>query len=488
MNLLMSTRLLNSWSAYHTKVTWVFALLILGAVAFAFPLQTVAPVWFIASYVIIFWYFYLLYKCNKAWQHLPKKLFIKKLFWRSFFYRALASILIILIAELVWEQPHYVGAVDAVSYYNESRMVMIRLAQLEFAEAFYATYQFTLSLDSVGITLLMGLFFTLFGDTFFIGTLFMGLLGSIAVVYLYKTTAIIWDEERARTAGILFMHFPFALFYSVIYMKEGFIVFIIVMVVYVVTRSINGLHLNSRHIFGLFFLLSSLFFFRVAIAASLPLVVLSAFLLTRYKGSKVVSIFIGLLTISVFISVLYFTGETEYVINRLGLAENFGEQRQTELLSINSEGGNIFGLSALELAGAPVFVILAIVAPFAQLADVGTVFNTGHDHNQYIIPASIIWNMLSYFSIIGFYYSIKEKFLQSYMVWGYTAGYLYILVETATITRDRFAYVSMPLLLILAAIGIYKSKNLTYWYIYLMILVVATVAWNYLRLSSRGLL
>src|SRR5690625_6940518 len=85
---------------------------------------------------------------------------------------------------------------------------------------------------------------------------------------------------------------------------------------------------------------------------------------------------------------------------------------------------------------------MAIITPFAGIVDVGTRHGTSHDHNYYNIAGILIWNIFTYFSIIGIYHSIKERFSNGFMVWGFTGGYLFILTVTVLFTRVRFAYIN----------------------------------------------
>ena len=443
----------------------------------------VHPVWFAITIVIVAWYFITLTRYSMRWRFYPSHKFTKKLFWHSFAYRVLFGLIIMYVSQLTWDQPVYVGAVDAVTYHTRAILAAEEFAAFNFAGGFNFA-NVSGKIDDVGPGLFFGTLYTFTGGFYIFGMLFIAFLGTISVVYLYKTALIVYDDHIARTSALMYMHFPLALFYSSVTQKEGFVIFFLIMIVYIMTRSINGLNLKFVHIFTLIFCLISLFLFRAPVGLGCLVLVSAGFLINRYKGSYAASFSIGFISVGIFFVVMYYIGEIGYFIDRASTADRVGEARTAAL--VGSGEIEVIGLSIFDLMVAPIYLFMAVVAPFPAMVETGMSFY-GFDQNYYNSPGRIVWNILAFFSIIGLWHTLRDRLFSSLMVWGFSIGYLYILIATVTFTRERFAYLGMPLLLILATVGIYKTKNKKLWYLYLAGLVGAILIWNTLRLGTRGL-
>ncbi len=472
------------WTPAHSKISINYVILMLLVIAAVYNVKVVNPVWFLVVFAIAAWYFQRLSFCIKNWMHYPDKTFEKKLFRYSLLYRVITGLLLALVAELTWGQPDYVGAVDAYAYRHEAVYVANHIRNLDFSTAYNLAVWFTGSIDNAGPPLLFGLLYAVFGKYYLVGSLGLALISSYGVVFLYRTARMIWGDQVGKTTGILFMHFPLALFFSTVYLKEGFVVFLVLYIAYIVTKSFHNRRLTISNFVLLIAAMTALFLFRTAVGALIALLVPTAFLVNRYKNSRTASITIGVLAAAAFTFSMYAMDEYQFFLDRIYSGERVGEQR-TALLGV--EGVDLFDYQLQDLALAPVYVGLSIVAPLPGMVDVGTVHHTPHDHNHYLYAGLFIWNVLAFFSVIGFYYAVKEKVFKSFMVWVFTSGYLYILIVTVMYTRDRFAYISMPLMLALAAVGIYKYRGKTYWILYLVVAGAMTLVWHYLRLTVRGM-
>jgi hypothetical protein len=472
------------WDRKYTNTVIGFTVLLLGVLVVFLYERMVNPVWFPITLFIVVWYFTTLTKYSAWWSRFPDGKFEKKLFWHSLGYRVLFGLIIIIISELTWQQPYYVGAVDAIGYHTSAVRASEQFGALNFAAGFRHA-DVTGKIDDIGPALYLGILYIFTGGFYLFGVLFLALLGAISVVFLYKTARIIFGEYIARTSGLMYMHFPLALFYNSVTQKEGFVIFFLIMVVYIMTRTINGYSVSFKQLLLLVFCLVSLFFFRTAVGLGAVVLVASAFAINKYKGSYVKSIAIGVASLGVFFIIMYQLGEIQYFLDRASSAGNVATQRTSQLIS--NENIEIVGISIFDLIASPVYLIVAVLAPFPAMVEVGTAWGTPFDQNYYNSPGRIIWNVLAFFSFIGLWHTLKDRLFSGLMVWGFSIGYLYILIATVTFTRERFAFLGMPFLLILAAVGIYKTKNRLLWYGYLVFLIGIILIWNTLRLGARGL-
>ncbi len=471
------------WKLSHSIISIYYICILIVGILIAYNVRAVEPIWFIVIFIIGSWYFLTLYYCSKHWLKLSDRAFRNNLFYYSLLFRVTASIVLVIVAEATWDMPHYVGAIDARSYYNEAVIVADLFRNFDIQGAYSTAISFTGKIDNAGPPLLFGFLFAIFGKHYFVGSFAYALFGSYAVVLLYKIARLVWDEDISRTAAIMYMPFPLALFFSVVYLKEGFVVFLLLSVVYLVTKAINGNALSISNFSSLIIAMTALFFFRTVVGALLAVLVPGAFLINRYRGSRIKSILIVFITIIVFGVLIYAMGEHQFFLDRLYSAERVGESRAASLGLGQFE---FFGTTVMNTLLTPLYLIISFVTPFPGMVDVGTRFDTGHDSNYYFMIGEITWNILAYFSLVGFFYSIKERLFKGVMVWAFTGGYLYAMVVTVLFTRVRFAYVVMPIMLILAAVGVYKTKNKLYWLLYLTGILVATIIWNYLRIEVRA--
>ena len=471
------------WDKNHTFAVLAFTVLFFAVFIFLFSNSMVNPVWVPISVGIVAWYFITLNMYSVRWQQYDTPTFTKKLFWHSLGYRVVFGLIVIFVSELTWQQPFYVGAADAIAYHDIGVIMSEHYTNFDFDRI--ARFIESEAIDNTGPSLMLGVLYSFTFGSYLSGVLLYTVMGAFTVLYVYKTAQIIWGESIARLSGLLLMHFPLALFYSSVTMKEGVVTFLMVMIVYIMTRSINGLHVKPLQWVMLVLFLAALFFFRTPVGLGCVVLTATAFLLFRYRGSYAASLLIGIVSVSSFFIIMYYIGEIQYFVDRAASAETIGQQRTA--LIMGDGRAQIVGVSILDLALAPIYLVAAFFAPFPAFVEVGTVFGTPFDQNHYNAPGRMVWNILAYFSFIGLYYTVKDKLFESFVVWGFSLGYIYILISTVTFTRERFAYIGMPLLLIFASVGIYKTKSRLLWYIYLAGLIVLILAWNVIRLGTRGL-
>ena len=474
------------WDRNYTLAALVFTVSLFLFFVLVFGNRIVAPIWIPISLGVVAWYFYTLHKYSIHWQHYDSETFEKKLFWHSLIYRILFGIIMITVAELTWQRPFYVGARDAVAYHVYALQVAEHLSVFNFSDAFNAA-NFTDRVDDSGPAMLIGFVYIFTFGYYFSAVLLYTVLGAFTVVYLYKTAQIIWGEAIARLAGLMLMPFPLALFYSSVTLKEGIVTFLLMFIVYIMTRAINGLKVSVTQWSLLVVFLASLFFFRTPVGLGCVVLVTTAFLSNKYRGSYAASLLIGTFSMGAFFVFMYYLGEIDYFLDRASTASSVGQQRSAVLFGDGDV--QVIGLSIMDLLLSPIYLAVSLLAPFPSFVEVATYHGTSFDQNNYNAPGRLVWNILAYFSVIGIWHTFKERdrLFSSLMVWGFTFGYMYILIATVTFTRERFAYIGMPLLLIFAAIGVYKTKNRLLWYVYLIGLVGIVLLWNALRLGVRGL-
>ena len=75
------------------------------------------------------------------------------------------------------------------------------------------------------------------------------------------------------------------------------------------------------------------------------------------------------------------------------------------------------------------------------------------------------------------------------MIIAFICGYLVVIAMSSFAHSERFHLPALPFALILAAYGIseFKNKDKLYFNLWLVLIFVAMVGWNWFKLAGRGL-
>jgi fucose 4-O-acetylase-like acetyltransferase len=138
------------------------------------------------------------------------------------------------------------------------------------------------------------------------------------------------------------------------------------------------------------------------------------------------------------------------------------------------------------IAGAPVFIPLAFVAPFPSVVSLPVKDGLSHNEYYYHVAGNLFWITLAFFSFYGVYYALRYNRQKMAPIWAFIIGYQFVLLKAMYFTSVRFSYPLKPLLLIMAAYGLSQMKNKKWYPIYLAGAVVMIVGWNFVRFKGRG--
>ena len=468
------------WPASYSFLCMGAALVAVLLITGFFGVQALPPEWMMVNIGVLSLFFILLNIVSVRSEPTGDESYAGKLFWMALIARVVAVFALVSLAELTWDRPFYVGAVDETRYHRVATEVAQIITDGNFSLIIpHLLHEYMGLFDNIGVPLILGPVYALFGNSVIVGKLFFALMGTGTVVLVYKTTRLIWDESVARLAGILMAFFPLALFYSSVILKEEFVAFLVMLGIYILVKGVINNRLGFWDIVLLLFAMSFIFLFRTAAGALLVTLVAGTFVFNRFGGSKVFSLFtVG----AVFLIFYYFMDmfvELDQYFDRITGVDEYSEARVR-----NVARGNVLAT----IVGTPVYVVLSFVAPFPSMVQTSLRFDVTHDATYYWVSGLMIWNFLAYFGIIGLWKAFTGKFSESLPVWGFAAGYSVILGITALFTVVRFNYNAMPLFIILIAVGIKYRHEFPYWKLWLPCAVVLIVAWNFFRLAGRGAL
>lgn len=149
-----------------------------------------------------------------------------------------------------------------------------------------------------------------------------------------------------------------------------------------------------------------------------------------------------------------------------------------------SKGGN----QLAKYAGSAVFAPLIVVIPFPTMVDPQV---EAHYNFQRMNGGYFIRNFLAFFVLLGLFKDIKFKKWRNYIfIYAFTFVYLGIIAFSEFAQSERFHLPAVPFLLILAAHSIseFTNKDKRAFSIYMVLLFVAIIGWNWFKLAGRGLI
>jgi phosphoglycerol transferase MdoB-like AlkP superfamily enzyme len=147
--------------------------------------------------------------------------------------------------------------------------------------------------------------------------------------------------------------------------------------------------------------------------------------------------------------------------------------------------------SFAKYAGAAVFAPMIFTIPFPTMVE-----TEGQETSRMLHGGMVTKGIMSFFcvlAIISLLFKVipgKNNWRQHILIGGFLLAYLGILVFSAFAHADRFHMPALPLEILFVAYGLslWRVKIFQRWYNWwLILMVVAFIAWNWFKLSGRGL-
>ena len=472
---------LYSWNASNGMIAVFTGVFILLISSIFFTVQLMNPAWVIYSVLMLVIFFSGISYSSGKINIRSEKEFLRWLFFMTLLLRLFYIIFLFTETNISWGMPFYVGAKDEIKYDRVGEELATLIRSGRATEVISHVRDIYEGIDDIGFPTLIGLIYTVFGRNLVIGRIIMALFGSYAVILIYKTALLFWETKIARFAAILAMWFPLSLFYNSVYLKEGLLVMMIMIIIYKTSRWIKENHISAWNFALIVLVITAIFLFRTALGALMFLVVLGSIVFTRYRGSVVLGIFIALIFLIVFYFTLNLLGESKYFENQLMSGDEYGTSRLEHISKINK---------LAVLGSIPFFLSIAFFAPFPTLiSDLNLSYtNQPHGTLDYQVPGVLVWNLLAFFAIYGLIYTLRNNRRETFAIWAFSIGYTLLLVKTSLFTSVRFAYCGLPIMMIFASVGISKLRKMHFWYMYLFLAAALVIGWNFFKVAGRGLL
>ena len=133
----------------------------------------------------------------------------------------------------------------------------------------------------------------------------------------------------------------------------------------------------------------------------------------------------------------------------------------------------------------------AVFAPIILITPLPTMVNIPTQQNQMMLNGAYFTrNVYAFFVMLALWSLFKQKKIkQNILIISFIFSYLAIIAASGFALSERFHLPVVPFLLILAAYGISQSTKSTkrYYIIYLLIIYLLIIGWNWFKLAGRGL-
>jgi hypothetical protein len=432
----------------------------------------------ITGFIILVAFFLLLNHYSTSWASYSPKLFYRKLFLYSLFFRLIFVGYHYLLTDTLQPGsfPFEINATDSWTYH---------LAAIEIRDDLFSKNMFN-TLNEIlreksdwGFTIYTGIIYRVFGNYPLFVRLMNCLLGSLTVIMLSKIAGNLRSFQHARLTGIIAMLMPPLLWFGGMSLKETLMIFMVVAVLHYGVDYVTNRKLKLTGTIIMILFTFFLLYFRTVLAILLFICIGAYFFIntSNRKNFSVIILFATFIFTTWFlIRTFGFLGSIE---GTYGQSENFFTTKMTEKTQMV---GNInYKLTAVS----PFIIASSVVTPFPSFLylEERQLSIVIHYQNE------LIRNFMYYFAFLGLFYLFKAGFKKNSLIIMFSVGYLFIMAYTGYSFEDRFQLVVLPAMIICMSSGLIDSKPVWQrrWNFYLIAIIIAIFAWNLFKLSIRGL-
>ena len=467
-------------------VTYILALVMCLIIYHLYALQWR---WMLFGVIEVVGFFYFANACSRGWINFQPRRFIKNLFWWGFAIRVLWVIISYLLY-MEWTGTAFsINAGDELFYDDMGHYGASLMRDGNFAIYGPLTkYAGTVAFSDMGFPIYLSIVYFIFFDSVIMARIIKAILGAWTAVLIYKLASRSFGEHVGRMAGIMCMLMPNLMYYCSMQLKEIEMVFLAMLFVERADALLRQPKMPWRSLFLLMLIPTFLFMIRTALAATLVMGFALALLLTServVKGWRRV-LLIG--AVGAFGLVLV-ASESNIITDVQQMWEVRGSTQQAHA-EWRSKQKDQAGLQQrfAKYAGATVFAPAIFTVPLPTMAE-----TPGQENQKMIHGGNYVKNIISFFTIAALFIMLFSGNWRRYVLpISILCGYLVVLVFSNFAHSERFHLPILPLHLMMAAYGISQMNKLRIlkkgypWWCVLMI--VAALAWNWLKLAGRGMI
>ncbi len=451
-------------------------LVTLAVVSLAFREHALQLKWMLWGIGEVLFFFVLTAIFYPRWKNDETKKFCRKVFWTALAIRVVYAF--VMCYYYYWETGigFEYGAADSIWYHptavNLSRCV--RAGHISYVFKFLNAY--TMGYSDQGYLLWLTLIYTIFGRSWLVPRLFKALMHAYLCIVVYKLGQRTFGERTGRLAAVMCVFMPILIQICGLHTKEAEMIFLSIFALERMDYLVRSKKYTFWNILVPILLTGLTFGFRTIIGmclifAFLVFVLLSSKDLVGKKG-KIITL---AATIVVFFAFLFSpVGREMHIIYRLKFTD----------LSYQQEKYAAEGLRHSELAQSWIMAPGAFVLPLAPMVE------ESPDHNKMIHGSTYVKNFLAFFAMLAIVIAFQQKKWRDFSLIGaFELSYLAMIMFSFAANSERYHEPAVPLIVLMAAYAMThtRRKDLKLFYVYCGVLFLALLAWNWLKLSARGM-
>ena len=484
--------ILPKWISNKAIMVYVAALLLVTGIYFRYSMP-----WYymLSGAVSVFCFFFFGNKLSRTWgidKVRSEKRFEKKIFWTSFALRLGWVLLIYTIFQNYWGDAFGFENMDATFYDSVGRDFANGWRKGDLIGAWNQALKYA-DISDLGYATYLGLVYSLTDNSILAARLLKCLWSALTVVLMYRLARRNFGEETGRLTALFCMFWPNFWYYCGAHLKETEMVFLAVLFVEQADQMLRTRNFSAWKVVPVLLISAALFTIRTPLALVTVLCLLFSIVMSSTRvvgwGKRII---IGLLALAL-IGVTMGNAIQEQAKDLVSQVQS-GQQQHNMEWRTQREHGNKFA----KYAGKAVFAPMIFTIPFPSMV---RPFD-GQDVQQLLNGGNFIKNILSFFTILVLFMLLFSGRWREHLVpLSYMLGYIVVLALSTFAQSERFHQPAMPMELMFAAYGIQQAlmgvpitkgigSRVTYkrWFmLWLGVMFVACVAWNWFKLAGRGL-
>ena len=422
-------------------------------------------------WVILF--FALSSRFSKIWGDIPEKKFIRKVIWTALTLRVIWVIFSYFFYFIKTGIPFEFGSSDALGYHNEALWFL----EIGWGQAF--DYLSRRSLADAGYPVYLAALYHITGGNIIITRLIKVVLSTWMCVLIYKLSKRNIGEKGGRMAAIFCCLMPNLIIYCGLHLKETEMIFLTVAALERADILLRKSKIKFFDILTVALLAVSLFFLRTVLGAA---VVFAIFTSLIFSSNVLLGRWNRVVLISWAIIAAAVMAGGSIANEAMSLWEQRGDN-QTAKRDYQVYKGVKWAKYATGTVMAPMMFVL----PFPTMVDVDQQYN-----QQIMNGGNYVRNFMGIFVLIALFSSVflLKNWRDLSLIWAYLFSYLGIICMSGFSNSERFLLPGLPLLLVMAAYGVYLIDRNNYrwvkvWY---WVTPLMVIGWAVFKLGSRGLL
>lgn len=433
------------------------------------------PLWLLFSTGSVLLFFFFLNRISVKWTKYSDRFFRKKLFRTALVIRIVVILGLYFFFDYMTGQPFEFDAGDSV-FYDETGQFLaddIHKGQLNLFEEL----QKYMVISDTGFPVYLGFFYAIAFKSLLAVRLFNAFLGAWLCVIIYDFTKRNFNEQIARLAAIMMMILPALLYYAGLHLKETLMIFLLFACLNLADIVLKSKQVSYWYIVLLVLTGSSLFLFRTVLGACVLFSIISYIIFTSQRVTGMKRKFVIAFWLLGAFAVLMTTSVKEDLYTYIhGGASN----QEQKISSVSNNQGN----KLAKYGSKTLLFPLLIPAPFPTFVDTG-------QRNIMMLGGSIfIRNIYGFFVILALVVMYKKRMYKKHVLAvSFLVSYMVVLGFSGFVLSDRFHLPLVPVLLMLAAFGISEitKRNYKYFNLYLILVGVIIIGWNWFKLAGRDL-